>query len=95
MIHFIAGFWDRLGIGFSGLCAVHCLLTPVFVSLIPIWPTMEIFHDYSHFIFFLFIAPVVYLSLRRKHEQKHVIYYLISGLSIIFLASCFVLVSFL
>lgn len=86
MIQYFLGFWDRLGIGVSGLCAIHCLLTPVFVSLIPIWPTMEIFHDYSHFAFFLVIAPVVYFSLKKKHENKYVIYFMISGLAIIVLA---------
>jgi len=33
--------WDRLGIGLSALCAVHCLLTPVVLSLLPLWHTLH------------------------------------------------------
>ena len=84
MTQFIAGFWDRLGIGVSGLCAIHCMMTPVLVSLLPIWPSLEIYHDYSHFAFFLVIAPVAYFSLKKRHEHKSVLLLMIGGLLIIF-----------
>ncbi len=80
------GFWDRIGIGLSGICAIHCLLVPVFVALIPLWSAFEEFHEYTHLIFFLAISPAVYLSLRRRHESSKVTFLLISGLSIIFIA---------
>ncbi len=80
------GFWDRIGIGLSGICAIHCLLVPVIVSLIPLWPAFEEFHEYTHLIFFLAIAPTVVLSLRRKHESLSTTIYLIVGVFIIFLA---------
>lgn len=80
------GFWDRIGIGLSGLCAIHCLLVPVFVALIPLWPAFEEYHEYTHLVFFLAISPAVYLSLRRRHKSSKVTFLLISGLSIIFVA---------
>jgi hypothetical protein len=80
------GFWDRVGIGLSGICAIHCLLVPVVVSLIPLWPAFEEFHGYTHLIFFLAIAPTVILSLQRKHESPAVTVFLISGVAVIFLA---------
>jgi MFS superfamily sulfate permease-like transporter len=80
------GFWDRLGIGLSGLCAIHCLLIPVFVSLIPLWPALEEMHDYTHLIFFFAIAPAVILSVRNRHELKAISGYLFAGLLIIFIA---------
>ncbi len=80
------GFWDRVGIGLSGICAIHCLLVPVLVALIPLWPAFEEFHEYTHLIFFLAIAPAVYLSLRRKHESVSVTVYLLTGVFVIFIA---------
>ncbi len=80
------GFWDRVGIGLSGICAIHCLLVPVVVALIPLWPAFEEFHEYTHLIFFIAIAPAVYLSLRRKHSSQKITILLISGLLVIFFA---------
>lgn len=80
------GFWDRIGIGLSGICAIHCLLVPFIVALLPLWPTFEEFHEYTHLIFFIAIAPAVYLSLRRKHKTPKVTVLLLTGLAIIFSA---------
>ncbi len=80
------GFWDRLGIGLSSICAIHCLLVPVAIALIPLWPAFEEFHEYTHLIFFLAIAPTVVLSLQRKHESLTVSILLISGVIVIFFA---------
>ena len=79
-------FWDRLGMGLSSVCAIHCLLVPVFVSLIPLWPALEHVHEFTHLLFFLAIAPTVVLSLKRLHANRCVSFYLISGTLIIFLA---------
>ncbi|MFA5669103.1 MAG: MerC domain-containing protein [Balneolaceae bacterium] len=80
------GFWDRLGIGLSGVCAIHCLLVPFFVALIPLWPAVGNFHAYSHLIFIVAIAPTVYLSLKRQHSSKKVSVYLFAGVAVIVLA---------
>ena len=80
------GFCDRLGIGLSSVCAIHCLLVPVFVSLIPLWPALEHVHEFTHLVFFLAITPTVVLSLRRLHANRWVSFYLIFGTFIIFLA---------
>ena len=81
-----SGFWDRLGISFSGLCAIHCMLAPVIASLIPLWPSLEEFNEYAHFAFILFIAPTVYLSLKIKHESRSAIMFMVIGLMIIIAA---------
>lgn len=80
------GFWDRLGIGLSTVCAIHCLLVPILVSLIPLWPAFEHVHDYTHLVFFLAIAPTVVLSLRRLHANTWVSFYLFLGTAVIFAA---------
>lgn len=80
------GFWDRIGIGLSGLCAIHCLLVPVFVSLIPLWPAIQEFHEYTHLVFFLAIAPAVILSVKGRKDLKSISGYLFTGVLIIFFA---------
>lgn len=81
-----SGFWDRVGIGLSGICAIHCLLVPVIVSLIPLWPAFEELHGFTHLIFFLAITPTVILSLKNRHESLAATSFLAIGVLIIFLA---------
>ena len=83
------GFWDRVGIGLSGVCAIHCLLVPVLVSLIPLWPAFGEFHEFTHLIFFLAIAPAVILSIKNRRNLKAISGYLYIGLIIIALAWLF------
>lgn len=80
------GFWDRVGIGLSGVCAIHCLLVPVVVALIPLWPAFEEFHEYTHLIFFIAIAPAVYLSLRGRNKSLKITILLALGVCVIFFA---------
>ncbi|GAB5408477.1 MAG: hypothetical protein BalsKO_08420 [Balneolaceae bacterium] len=80
------GFWDRVGIGLSGVCAIHCLLVPVIVSLIPLWPAFEELHGYTHLFFFLAITPTVILSLIKKHDSLLITGFLVGGVLVIFLA---------
>ncbi len=80
------GFWDRVGIALSGICAIHCLLVPVIVSLIPLWPAFEELHGYTHLFFFLAIAPTVILSLRKRHDSRMITFFLVGGVLVIFLA---------
>ena len=80
------GFWDKVGMSLSGICAIHCLLVPVIVALIPLWPAFEEFHEYTHLIFFIAISPAVYLSLRRRHQSPKITILLLAGLGVIFIA---------
>ena len=36
-------FWDRIGMGLSGLCLIHCLLLPFLAAALP-WVEDERFH---------------------------------------------------
>lgn len=79
-------FWDRLGISLSGLCAIHCLLFPVAVALLPLWPTAEYLHDWTHPILFLMIVPTVIFALRGKGLYNKIAFWLFSGLIVVALA---------
>lgn len=83
---FNKSFWDRLGIGLSGLCAVHCLFFPVIVALLPLWPVAEAIHFWTHPLLFLLIAPTVYYALRSPKVPPRIPQLLYAGLLIIALA---------
>lgn len=59
--------WDRFGIGVSGVCAIHCLIFPVIISILPLWSFVPILHDWVHPIFVISIIPIVYFASRRSH----------------------------
>lgn len=63
---------DKLGLSLSGLCAIHCLLTPLFLLFLPAWGTF-FKHEAVHLIFFLFVVPLALLSfvgVYKKHGDK-------------------------
>ncbi|HEX6982497.1 MAG TPA: MerC domain-containing protein, partial [Balneolaceae bacterium] len=79
-------FWDRLGIGLSGLCAIHCLFFPVIVALLPLWPVAESIHFWTHPFLFLLIVPTVYYALRSSNVPHRIPQLLYAGLFVIALA---------
>jgi hypothetical protein len=56
---------DSLGIGLSGFCVLHCLLTPVALSLLPLWPAMQALSAWVHPALLVLILPVVVGASRR------------------------------
>lgn len=83
---FTKAFWDRIGIGLSGFCAIHCLFFPVVVALLPLWPVAESIHFWTHPILFLLIVPTVYYAIRKSELPRKIPVLLYSGLAVIALA---------
>jgi hypothetical protein len=54
--------WDRLGIGLSFLCAVHCLVTPLVLISLPILARYYVSHPLFHLLLALAIVPVGFLA---------------------------------
>jgi len=78
--------WDYLGMGISGLCAVHCLFFPVSIALLPLFPVAESLHDWTHPVLFILIVPTVVFALRGRRLTGHIGLYLLSGLLTVGLA---------
>ncbi len=76
-------FWDRLGIGISGLCAIHCLFFPVVIALLPLLPVAESIHAWTHPVLFMLIVPTVVLALKDRLIFSPVGKYLLGGLAIV------------
>ncbi|MGM0505673.1 MAG: MerC domain-containing protein, partial [Bacteroidota bacterium] len=76
-------FWDRIGIGVSVVCAIHCLLFPVLVALLPIWPALGGHYNWVHPLFLVLIVPTVFYAARRSHYDRQILRWLLSGLLLV------------
>ena len=69
------GWLDSLAISMSLICAVHCLLTPVLIALLPIISTTFWVHENFHLWMVFFVVPTTTLAVFmgcRQHKDKFV-----------------------
>lgn len=71
--------WDRFGIGVSGICAIHCLIFPVLISLLPISALLPVLHEWLHPVFVATIVPIVFFASRRSHYDFTITSILVAG----------------
>ena len=83
---------DRVGVWASALCVVHCLLTPVLLSISAVFvhfiPSEERVHR-SLAIFIALIGAVALVRGIRRHRKMRVLYLMAAGLACIFFAAYF------
>ena len=63
---------DKVAIGLSLACALHCLVTPVIVSLYPSVITAGLHDERIHLVLIAFVIPISAFSLTmgcRRHRQ--------------------------
>ena len=78
--------FDKLGIGLSFLCAVHCVVTPLVILSLPIMARYYLANGWFHFFIALFIIPVgifAFYSGFRHHRNMWVFVLGIPGLFLI------------
>ncbi len=63
---------DRIGIGVSTLCLVHCLALPLLLTFAPFVELLTDWHLPFHIGIFILAAPVAFVSLRQgfRHHNK-------------------------
>ena len=69
------GWLDSLAISMSIICAVHCLLTPVLIVLLPIISTTFWVHENFHLWMVFLVVPTTSLAVFmgcRQHKDKFV-----------------------
>ncbi|MEM1127839.1 MAG: MerC domain-containing protein [Bacteroidota bacterium] len=77
------GVWDRLGLSLSGLCMVHCLLFPMLLAVLPLWPVLEGTHEALHIIFAVLLVPLTLAAAitgYRRHRSRFVLALLGAGM---------------
>ena len=69
------GWLDKLAISMSVICAVHCLVTPLIVTLLPIISTTFWVHENFHLWMVFLVVPTTTAAVFmgcRKHKDKPV-----------------------
>lgn len=74
-----SGIWDRIGLSVSGICALHCLFSPILITTLPLWPLAFEIHSWAHPLFIILLLPVIYFAGKRSHFDKKVTLFLITG----------------
>lgn len=80
--------WDRLGIGASALCLIHCLAMPFLFTGLAVWATSEAAHTLIHFGVALVAVPLAMASAwpsYKQHRKVEVLLWLAGGSLLILL----------
>ncbi len=80
-------FWDRIGISASLLCAIHCVLTPVLVILIPLAGNF-LSAPWVHIAIAVVIFPVAVWALwsgYRRHRHRRIL--ITGGVGLVLMAT--------
>ena len=87
-----AAWPDRVGVWASALCVVHCLLTPVLLSISTVFVHFLPSEERVHRSLAVLIASVGAIALVRgfrAHRRARVVYLMAGGLGCIFFAAFF------
>lgn len=61
--------WDWLGLFFSFICLVHCLILPFFLISLPLLARYYLTHPLSHFVLAIIIIPIALIALFKGYGQ--------------------------
>jgi len=80
---------DKSAIGLSGLCAIHCLLLPVFLQFFPVVFLSKLGDESIHQLLLVFVVPVSAIALFvgcKKHKQSKALVTAGFGIALMILA---------
>ena len=78
---------DRLGVGMALVCAVHCLLTPLLIIVLPIIATSFWVDENFHFWMLSLVVPLTAISFFigcRKHHDIILAILAVIGIGLLF-----------
>lgn len=79
---------DKIAVGLSGLCLLHCLLLPFVVAILPFLGQFD--DDHLHKEMLLFVIPVSVVALAvgfRRHRRTSVVLFGAAGLLVLILGA--------
>ncbi|MDA0679457.1 MAG: MerC domain-containing protein [Proteobacteria bacterium] len=82
---------DKIAVGLSGLCLLHCLLLPFAVAVLPFIGQLD--NDHLHAEMLIFVIPVSVVALAvgfRRHGRISVILSGATGLAILIIGALIV-----
>lgn len=81
---------DKTAIGLSFICAVHCLLLPIIIALLPALPLLALEDEWFHRVLLVIVLPVSVFALLsgvRKHKSNSVLIIGVGGLLVLVIAA--------
>lgn len=79
--------WDQAGIGTSFLCVLHCLLTPILITALPLLAATEHETHSAFAIIILLLGMLAFIPGYLKHHNKSVPLMGVIGISMIMLSA--------
>ena len=81
---------DRLSIGFSTLCLLHCLAVPVLVSVVPVFATFALADERFHLALVALVVPTSVIALClgcRLHKSRRILICGFAGVFVLVVAA--------
>ncbi len=86
------GILDSMAVSMSVICAIHCLVTPLIIVLLPIVATTFWVNSNFHLWMMLLVIPTTTVAVFqgcKKHKNKSIILLSVAGLSLLFGAALY------
>lgn len=83
------GHIDKISIGLSALCAVHCLVLPVVAGLLPALAAVTASHSHFHVLMLVLVIPLSGLALGAgwlRHRDRIVLALGVCGMGLMVIA---------
>lgn len=83
------GWLDKIAVSMAMVCALHCLVTPVLIVLLPVLSTSLWVHEDFHLWMLFFVIPTTSLAVFmgcRKHRDRWVATLSAAGMGVLIVA---------
>ena len=91
MIKFASINNDKIAIGLSIACVIHCFLVPSFIILSPAFLSIELDNELIHYLMLFVVFPISMIALSTGFKSHKMISYLLIGMTGLLILICAVL----
>ena len=91
MIKFASINNDKIAIGLSIACVIHCFLVPSFIILSPAFLSIELDNELIHYLMLFLVVPISMIALSKGFKNHKMISYFLIGMTGLLILICAVL----
>ena len=91
MIKFASINNDKIAIGLSIACVIHCFLVPSFIILSPAFLSIELDNELIHYLMLFLVFPISMIALSNGFKNHKMISYFLIGMTGLLILICAVL----
>ena len=81
MIKFASINNDKIAIGLSIACVIHCFLVPSFIILSPAFLSIELDNELIHYLMLYLVFPISMIALSKGFKNHKMISYFLIGMT--------------